>query len=78
MNIEKIIPTLYSKKEECCGCTACYAVCSRFAISMEPDEEGFLYPVIDAGKCVKCGMCLKVCPIKVALSYPSNKPYQRH
>lgn len=43
----KEIPILYNRKEECCGCTACYAVCSRNAICMVKDEEGFEYPEID-------------------------------
>ena len=37
----KEIPILYSRKEECCGCTACYAICPKDAISMVADEEGF-------------------------------------
>ena len=60
------IPILFKRKEECCGCTACYAICSKNAIFMEADEEGFLYPQIDATKCVCCYRCIKVCPIKVA------------
>ena len=56
---------LYEKKEECCGCTACYAICPNSAISMIEDSEGFLYPHIDTEKCVNCNMCLKVCPIKI-------------
>lgn len=51
-----------SDKAKCCGCTACYSVCPRQCISMEPDEEGFLYPVADQGRCVQCGLCEKVCP----------------
>lgn len=31
---------------------------------MVPDEEGFLYPEVDADKCVDCGLCNKVCPIE--------------
>ena len=52
------------KKEECCGCTACYSVCPKNAITMQADEEGFQYPMVDVDKCVNCGLCEKVCPIK--------------
>lgn len=58
------IPVLYKDKNECCGCTACYAVCPVDAIEMKEDEEGFLYPVIDAEKCVRCHSCERVCPLK--------------
>lgn len=61
---EKEIPILYKRKEECCGCTACYAICSKEAISMVEDEEGFEYPVIDDSKCIRCYQCIKVCPFK--------------
>lgn len=60
---DKPIPVLYERKELCCGCTACYAICPKSAITMEPDEEGFLYPVVNEEKCVRCYQCLKVCPI---------------
>lgn len=33
---------------------------------MVEDEEGFEYPQIDEGKCVRCYQCIKVCPIKAA------------
>lgn len=62
----KEIPILYKRKEECCGCTACYAICPKEAISMVEDEEGFEYPQIDENKCVRCYQCIKVCPIKAA------------
>lgn len=45
--MEREIPVLYKRKEECCGCTACYAICPKEAISMIEDEEGFEYPQID-------------------------------
>ncbi|MED9970152.1 MAG: 4Fe-4S dicluster domain-containing protein [Ruminococcus sp.] len=34
------------------------------AITMKPDEEGFLYPVIDAEICIRCFRCIEVCPQK--------------
>ena len=57
-------PVLFSSKSQCCGCSACYAICSKQAIQMIEDEEGFLYPVIDSAKCVKCGRCVYVCAFK--------------
>lgn len=62
--MEKEIPVLYNKKEECCGCTACFAICTKSAIKMVEDEEGFEYPHINTEKCIKCYMCVNVCPIK--------------
>lgn len=44
------------KKEDCCGCTACYNSCPRKAISMKPDQEGFLYPLVNVEKCIDCGL----------------------
>lgn len=48
---------------DCCGCTACESVCAQGAIVMQPDSEGFLYPLTDADKCVDCGLCENACPI---------------
>ena len=52
--------------KDCCGCTACYAICPKQAIVMLEDEEGCLFPNIQEEKCIRCYMCLKVCPIKKA------------
>lgn len=49
-------------KLHCTGCASCKAVCKHEAISMQADAEGFLYPHVDAFKCVNCGLCQKVCP----------------
>ena len=54
---------MYYKKEECCGCSACFVICPKNAISMEYDNEGFQYPVIDVEKCINCKLCKKVCII---------------
>lgn len=49
-------------KSKCSGCHACYNKCPTHCITMEMDEEGFLYPFIDQKSCVDCGSCEKVCP----------------
>lgn len=61
------LPELYHDRSECCGCTACAVICPRDAITMEPDEEGFAYPVVDAALCVRCGRCEDACVFKGAL-----------
>lgn len=55
---------LYTRKEECCGCSACVNICQRHAIHMEQDEKGYLYPAIAQELCVDCRLCEKVCPLK--------------
>lgn len=52
------------KSSDCCGCTACAAVCDHNAIHMKQDREGFFYPVFDAKKCISCGKCISVCSFK--------------
>lgn len=64
------------RKEDCCGCGACYDVCSKNAIEWEPDSEGFSYPRVNISKCVNCGLCNKVCPIENSTSINrQNKSY---
>lgn len=46
----------------CCGCTSCASACPTSAISMLPNEEGFLMPRVDKEKCIDCGKCDKCCP----------------
>ncbi len=57
---------IFEKKEQCYGCTACYNICPKKAITMEADKEGFLYPEIDTDKCIDCKMCVRVCPYHTA------------
>ena len=52
-----------SDKSECCACSACVSVCPRRCITMQEDEEGFLYPKVDEMLCVNCNLCHRVCPI---------------
>ena len=51
-------------KSQCCGCWACYNACPKHCIEMKEDEEGFRYPYVDMEKCIDCGLCEKVCPLK--------------
>ena len=50
-------------KADCCGCTACASVCAHDAITMQPDKEGFLYPIVNTRQCTNCGLCDNVCPV---------------
>lgn len=52
-----------NKKQDCCGCAACAAVCPKDLIVMKEDEEGFPYPKVDKENCINCGVCEEVCPI---------------
>lgn len=66
---------IYENKSHdlCYGCRACEQVCPKQAISMIPDQEGFIYPVIDQTKCIDCDLCKKVCPTQDA-----NKEHLLH
>ena len=52
------------QKEKCNGCSACFNICPKRAITMQSDMEGFLYPYVDKEKCINCDLCIKVCPIE--------------
>ena len=56
--------SVYDKKENCSGCTACFHICPVNAITMISDEEGFLYPEIIQSICIDCNKCVEVCPLK--------------
>lgn len=63
-NTNKTPPILAAVPQDCCGCSACAAICPVDAISMQQDAKGFPYPQIDESKCVRCGKCLAVCAFK--------------
>jgi|GEM_PF-259543 Coenzyme F420-reducing hydrogenase, beta subunit len=50
------------KKDICTGCYACFNICDKKAITMNPDKEGFKYPEVKANLCNQCGSCVSVCP----------------
>ena len=45
----------------CTGCGACVSVCSKQALSLRSNREGFYYPELNAKLCVDCKLCEKVC-----------------
>ena len=60
-----MIKYIISKNEsDCYGCRACEQVCPRNAISIIPNIDGFLYPVVNFDKCIGCNLCKKVCPVE--------------
>ena len=65
-------------KQDCCGCTACSAICPKQCISLQEDYEGFLYPTVDKASCIECSLCENVCPImspETAYLYRYQRPY---
>jgi len=50
-------------KKDCTGCHACASVCPVGCITMKADVEGFLYPRVEAERCIACRRCERVCPV---------------
>lgn len=69
-----MLQLLKSKGKNCTGCGACYNICPKDAIRMEPDEEGFLVPCVHEDKCVRCGLCEKTCPVLHPVYHNTEKP----
>lgn len=53
---------IITDKNRCSGCAACMSACPKQCISMQEDEEGFLYPHVDENTCISCSKCVTVCP----------------
>lgn len=50
------------KQKLCNSCGACFAACSRSAISYTETVGGYIFPAINQSLCNNCGLCYKVCP----------------
>ncbi len=61
-----------TQKQDCCGCNACAQICPKQCITMQEDNEGFLYPRVDTENCIDCHLCEKTCP--VSNHGPERKP----
>lgn len=59
---EKMVPENLKDNIACTGCGSCSNICSKDAIEMRYDKEGFLKPIVDKLKCISCGECVEVCP----------------
>lgn len=58
MNVAEI----KNEQLNCTGCGACVQMCPHSCITMEYDDEGFLYPSVNTKTCVGCGICVRYCP----------------
>lgn len=63
-------------KQMCTGCLACKDTCPVNAIDIFIDEEGFRYPQINQGKCIKCGKCERFCAVKRKEIQYDKKPIE--
>lgn len=65
---EDALPDLLNK-ELCTGCTSCVNSCPSGCLDMVSDEYGFAYPFVsDPSRCISCGMCEVLCPVKHKLN----------
>lgn len=62
--------------KKCTGCRLCAENCPKKCITMEENEEGFLYPKItDPKKCINCDICNKMCPTNIKIEKNEKKYY---
>ncbi len=64
---------LFDSKHQCYGCGACSNICSKNAIILKQDVNGFYYPEISSALCIECGLCAKVCQIGKETNKLNNK-----
>ena len=61
------------RSADCYGCYACKEVCPTQAIRMERDEEGFYLPHVDNERCIRCGLCKKICIARENKQYAEER-----
>jgi len=56
------------KQGECSACQMCTDICTPGALSISPPKERgdiAVYVVLEAKKCVGCGLCAAICPLRI-------------
>lgn len=62
------------EKQDCCGCSACAAICPKGCITLRTDGQGFLYPAVDRSRCTDCHLCERVCPVQTGTAAGATLP----
>lgn len=63
-------------KKNCVGCGNCAIACPKSCITMQTDEEGFLYPTIDSKNCIDCHLCEKICPVLQEITHTTHTTHE--
>ena len=66
--------SVFVTKDKCCGCTACFNVCPKNAITIQENGGGgYSYPAINPELCINCGLCQKTCQFSKPEIQDANK-----
>lgn len=65
--------SVFVTKDKCCGCTACFNVCPKNAITIQENRGGYSYPAINPELCINCGLCQKTCQFSKPEIQDANK-----
>jgi len=66
------------KIKNCNGCEACVVGCKYGLVTIQRDEQGHKYPVINEDGCISCNHCYMYCPIYNPISLPEFKTFSEY